>query len=116
MATALTITRKEASGRSIRVYGTIALTGNYAANGDPLALALFQAPTTKTPLVVDVKGVSGYSYEYDKANAKLKVRQQTDPANAGGANVPFVELAAAAYPAGVLADVIQFEAVFPKFG
>lgn len=54
---------------------------------------------------------SGYVYQYSSTYGTLFVMAQTSAASAGD---PLAKLAAAAYPAGVLADVIKYEAKFAK--
>ena len=54
---------------------------------------------------------SGYEYQYNSTTGCLFVLGQTSGAAAGD---PLAKLAAAAYPAGVLADVIKMEAKFAK--
>lgn len=54
---------------------------------------------------------SGYVYQYSSTFGTLFVDAQTNAAAAGD---PLAKLAAAAYPAGVLADVIKYEAKFAK--
>jgi hypothetical protein len=54
---------------------------------------------------------SGYTYQYNQTFGTLFVDAQTNAAAAGD---PLAKLAAAAYPAGVLNDVIKFEARFTK--
>jgi len=54
---------------------------------------------------------SGYEYQYSSTFGTLFVDAQTNAAAAGD---PLAKLAAAAYPAGVLADVIKFEAKFAR--
>lgn len=38
------------------------------------------------------QGQGGYVFDYDYANSKILVYQQTDPAAVGGANIPLVEV------------------------
>ncbi len=52
---------------------------------------------------------SGYTYSYSPATGVLFVQQGGAAANAPNANLP-----AAAYPAGVLADIVRFSASFRK--
>lgn len=56
---------------------------------------------------------SGYVYQYDSATGCLFVTQVPAAASLTSA-APLSDLAAAAYPAGVLADVILYEAKFAK--
>jgi hypothetical protein len=103
-------------GKGMLILGTLAVDASpdtYATGGLALAAANFAskvplAPGAK-PLQVHAKGTSGYHYEYDYANAKLKIRQSAAASNPEG------ELAVAAIPAAVSSDVISFIAVFEKF-
>lgn len=104
MPAAIAIANLSAGQRTISVYGTITLTGSYTVNGDSLPASSFKAGTTKKPLIIDIQGKGLFTYSYDVEAEKIK-------AFTAGA-----ELTAAAYPAGALADVLRFEAVFPKFG
>lgn len=54
---------------------------------------------------------SGYIYQYNSTTGCLFVMAQTNAASAGD---PLAKLAAAAYPAGVLGDVIKMELKFAK--
>jgi len=104
MAASVSVVSRSANQKTVDVIGTIVLSGNYATGGEPLTAANLKAGTSKKPHIVFVEGKAGFDYSYDIEAEKLKVF-------AAG-----VEASAAAYPAGVLADVIRFEAVFPKFG
>lgn len=105
-------------GKRVHVVGTLLAAGNYVTNGIaldlPVALSSQVPGISAQPVHVQVQGIAGYFYEYDKANKKVLIRQQTDPAAAGGANIPFVQLAAAALPAGVTGDTISFYAIFKQ--
>lgn len=93
---------KIAVGDRYVLIGTIALSGNYAVGGDALSFVARFAQTGLGEVdFVEVHPIAGYLFEYDYDDAKLQVFQQTDPAAAGGANIPLVELAAAAYPAAL---------------
>ena len=54
---------------------------------------------------------SGYVYQYSQPTGVLYVMAQTSGAAAGD---PLAKLAAAAYPAGVLNDIVKYEAKFRK--
>jgi hypothetical protein len=75
-------------------FGDGALT--YPAGGVPLTKAKLGCPTVLDELVLlDPASASGYVWKWDRTNNKLRGYQQTDPAAAGGANIPLVELTAA---------------------
>ena len=90
----------------INTLATLTFSGNYATGGDSFDFATIQQGGAQ-PIWVDIRGKAGYSYEYDFTNKKIIVRQQKDPAAAGGADIPLPELAAAGYPAGVTGDAIR---------
>ena len=103
--------------RTFQVYFDLALTGDYVTGGVNVFGASrvdgdsqLRVPTTKRVQNVTVKGRAGYVYEFDYENEKLLIRQE------GAAGSPAPELAAAALPAGVLADKIAVEMTYPKFG
>lgn len=106
-------------GKGVLVIGTLAISAaadTYATGGLALGAAEFR---NKVALSVESKprwliafGKSGYFYEYDVANGKLLVRAQT---NAAAEDAPLGELTAAAMPAGVSGDTINFIALFDKF-
>jgi hypothetical protein len=120
MAVAVSFTDVWTDGRRIHAIGTLVFSGNYAAGGDAIAIKAATATSTRNwkskdhPIHVIIQGKGGYFYEYDLANRKVKVRQNKNPADAGGADIPFPELAAAAYPAGVINDVVTFYAMGKK--
>jgi hypothetical protein len=96
------------------VRGTLAISaspGTYPTGGFSLA-TVFKIESIKNVsgvpaglFVYTVSG-SGYIYVWNRANNKLQIFQS------GGAATPQGELAAAATPAGVSGDVIEFEAEF----
>lgn len=103
MAATVTEVRKVPGLRSVRSVGTIALSGSYATGGD--AAAIPKPYTTKAPLSVSVRSRNGNNVAYDVTNQKIKFF-----------SAAATELAAGAYAAGYTADVIDYEAEFPKFG
>lgn len=117
MAVVATVDKNHDLGDLVMVRGTIALSGNYVSGGEDMSSAWtgLIPGSTKKPVDLLVNGIAGYDYKFDFANDTLLVREQTDPAAGGGANIPLVELAAAAYPAGVSGDTIRFVAYFEKF-
>lgn len=90
----------------------------YAAGGLSIPWRSAAKGTTKPPLpgTVKIDGLAGYQMVYDDAGQKVKIRQQRDPAAAGGADIPFTELAAAAIPAALSGDTIKVSAIFPFGG
>jgi len=109
MALVVTKTNKFVEIKLIQGFFTVVASSNYAAGGEVLGLkALFG--THKDPIHVVIRGKAGFVYEYDFVNDKMMVFVNV----AGGANAALGEHTAAAYVAGILADVIKGYAVFPK--
>ena len=101
-----TITQVDRWHDSKRVHyiGTVVFTGNYATGGEAFNLAsTLNIPSPPSQVVV--MGQAGYVYQWDRTNNKIMVRQ------AAAAGNPLAEIAAAAYPAGVLADVVRLYAI-----
>ena len=110
-----TVDKQHDTGDLLLVRGTLAFTDNYVSGGDSLA-AVFTGKVNSTlkAFQLFVTGTGGYMYEYDEPNNKLLVREQTDPADGGGANIPLVEIPVAAYPAA--STPARFVGYFRKFG
>lgn len=118
----------EDNHKTLRVWFTFKLTGNYPLHGDPLDLTLLFAttaggpgaslPTGSLPIKVEFQSVlsggqtAAYIYQYSPGTtlANGTVQLFTGAAAQSG----LTEFTAGAYPAGVLADTIQGEAIFPK--
>lgn len=108
-----------AGHKDLTVVGTLAVAaGDYTTGGIACDFRSIVSPPlygiTQEPVAVMLSGNAGYQYSYVPTTKKLMVRQDTNPGAAGGANIPFVELAAAATPAAVVSDSIKFIAVFRK--
>lgn len=76
---------------------------NYPALGEPVDYSLLNSLTNRQPNFVQVVGESGYDFRYDRALKLLKVFFG-DYNNA--ADGPLIEIPTAAYPAGVVADIV----------
>ena len=113
----ITVDKEEALSSTILAVGTIAVAaGDYATGGLPLTfVGKVKSASANNPHAVMIQGKSGFLYEADLENDKFIIRQQKDPGDGGGADIPLTELAAAAAPAAVVADVIRFWALFKKF-
>lgn len=105
--------RDWAPGNVYQVLGNLAFSASpdtYSTGGVPVNLAIPQIKATRTPIVVYIQGLSGYSYVYvpgsNASNGAVKVFT-----GAAGQS-PFTELAAGAIPAGISGDTITFEAFF----
>lgn len=64
---------------------------SYPTGGLPVTAGNFGYPGGTIQFVV-VSSKSGYVFSFDYAGLKLLAYQQTDPAAAGGANVPLVQV------------------------
>ena len=113
MAAVITKTYGGSATGSVQVfYGTITLSvsDTYVTGGFPLNFTQAGLKATRAPIWVDIQGSSGYVYAYvpgtTAANGKIMVRQE------GTAGGPAGELPAAAFPAGVAGDTINFRAEF----
>lgn len=93
------------SGDSFSRRGKVTV-GVYATNGVAVAKADFDLAVMLESLHIFPS--AGYVPEWDKTNAKVKVYRQTNPAAAGGADIPLVEVANAVDLSAVL---FRFEAI-----
>lgn len=109
----------QAEQKFLHVIGTFALTGNYpGAPGDTFDVSLATLPPgyvfpTLGPIImgwaqsIKTTGPSGFAYTIVPGttirNGTLDVQQN------GAGNGPNTEISSSAYPAGVLADTVQFE-------
>lgn len=105
MSMTATINDQWSDGKRLHVIGTIAFSGNYAANGDTVDLIAAGVEAGSAPLRMTVESPDGYA---------THVTLGTDPSNNkvqlfSAANT---EVAAGAMPAGVVAVTSQFEAIF----
>jgi hypothetical protein len=103
VAATVTETRRLPANRSIRVQGTIVLSGSYPAGGEPITFA--KPGTTKSLQTVKLFSRNGGLYAWDYVNNKLLVL------TAAG-----VVHATAAYAAAYTADVIDYEVEWPRLG
>lgn len=102
MAIVATETRKLPQLRSVKSVGTLAFSGNYSTGGEVVSIP--KPGTTKEPYSVRLEGRGTHDYKYDPASGKVLVF------------LAGVQIAAAAYPAGVTGDLVRYEAEFPKLG
>lgn len=95
--------------------GTVSIAaGDYVEGGLPMQLVNMTQQGPLSDLTVFIAGITGYVYEYDVNADTLIIREQLAPADLGILNIPLTELAVAAVPAAVVADVIQIMAIGRK--
>lgn len=91
-------------GQRFHSVGTITPSGSYVTGGDVLSFTDPNIKSSRIPEEVVIHGIAGFGYSYDP---------QTDQSDGLMlAHDGTTELAAAAYPAGVLADTISYHAIF----
>lgn len=96
----ISVVDKWDDGQRVHIIGTAALTGNYATGGisfnlrtlltDPRPGFVALPGIAGDPIKVDVKGIAGYQYEYDKTNKKLIIRQNAGFTPAGTISAPTI--------------------------
>lgn len=102
MPIAFTETRRLPNLRSARVLGTLTFSGSYATGGEVPTGITFKGGSTKPPITVKFDNRGTHTFRYDPATGKVL-------AFLGG-----VEHAAAAYVAGVTADVVTMDIEYGK--
>lgn len=96
---------------TMEVFGTLVASGSYATGGDTIDFTQLGSITrAKDPLFVEVTGIAGFIYQYNRVTKKLLVYCNT----AGGVNLKLDEHTAIAYVAGVTGDTIRVRMVFAK--
>jgi hypothetical protein len=112
MALTLTIHQfdVDSTGKQVYVAGVVTASGSYTTGGDTLDLSNQSfIPSSQLPKQASLFTQTGQVYNYAFIvgtalnNSKVKIYA------AGG-----TELAAGAYPASILNDIIAFSAVYPK--
>ena len=114
--TSISVSRSktDVSERHLIAFGTITVAaGDYATGGLTLSLADAAISASWLPVWVDILSpTSGYTYRFNPgttlANGKMLIFVQN------GTTGPLAQLAAAATPAGVTGDTINFQARFTK--
>lgn len=99
-------------GNVMGATGNLTPAGNYVTGGEVPTGGMAAIPRYfdgRKPDYMNIVGVAGYSYRYDKANDKIMVFYND---NNNAADGPAIEIPAAAYPAAVLADIITFFAIW----
>ena len=119
---ALGLTPLQKTKGNFRVTGIIVLSGSYVASPTGEILDFSKAvmplgytlPVNKQPISIDIWGNIGVSYEPigPLGGAGLKVPIKIVAATVSGSTPTVNELSAGAYNALIIADFIQFEAVF----
>lgn len=103
MAIVFTKTHDLPGNRSIRIFGTLAFSGNYVAGGE-VPSGIVKPGTTKNPIQATVSGKGVHDFKFDRATGKVLVY------------LAGVEHAAAAYAAAVTGDSVVAEIEYPKGG
>ena len=105
MALALTMLKRNKAGSGLKALVQLTFSGNYPAGGELMDISAVVGFSNREPDDVNIYGKGGFVYQYDAANDKVFVYCNT----AGGANAPLGEHTAAAYAAGVAADIVVAE-------
>jgi hypothetical protein len=101
MATITAETDLDELGQGEHLYlVTVVFDSSYPAGGEALDLA-----ANRTIKRLILQPTAGYVFEWVKATQLIKVYRQKDPANAGGADIPLVEVADTTNLASALASV-----------
>lgn len=93
----------QAIGNMYQCFLQLTFSGNYSTGGDAFDPTPFFPEGIGGIICVDMNGIAGYGYEYDKVNKKLKLF--------GAANT---ELVAGAYNAALTGDTNAICQVFAK--
>ena len=128
MAARPTVTKVDTTQAGLIAYGTLAVSGNYVAHGDPVDFSGMAASnpgincdlikTQQPPDVVDIyekpaAGVSASGYVYIFAPGTTTANGVMQVFQSAGSAAPQAELGAGAYPGGVPAT-LYFQAFFPS--
>jgi len=100
MALAVTLLKRFKAGPTLVSICQVTPSGDYPTGGDAVN---FQTPTgftNRKPDLVEVYGIAGYIYQWDKANNKLFVR------GGAAASAALAEFTSGAYSAALTADTI----------
>ncbi len=91
--------------KRLHLIGTIAATGSYTTNGVALSFANPLIKSNTPPIWTEIKPrANQYRFTYLPATGKVLVYDTSG-----------AEISAAAFPAGILADVMDFYGIFVKF-
>jgi hypothetical protein len=113
--TTVTVTDKWDDGQRFHVVGNVTFSGNYTTGGDLLSFSQYAIKSASPPIYADFNGQSQYNYNYIPPSA-ANIAAGVGSAYCGlKVLTPTSELPSGTYPAGVLADVVQFHAIFKKF-
>ena len=115
MAIAVTVSKSWHDGKKFHAVGTLAFSGSYTTGGDTVDLSGGPTKSSRVPIRVTVGGQSGFIYKFAPgttiANGKVLVFGQ-QPTSATTGIIALDQIAAAAYPAGVTGDTVDFEGIF----
>lgn len=102
MAMTATLNKRSKTSGTMLAKFTLVASGNYATNGDSVDFGAKAGYLGVKPDVVDIYGITGFTYSYDLVNKKVLAFAVTS----SGANVPMGQVSAGAYPAGITGDTI----------
>jgi hypothetical protein len=110
MTLTVTVDDKWFDGQRIHVVGSVLASVNYATGGDTVDFSGADVKSAQPPSDVRFTGVAGYVYGWTKGTL---ISNQLMTAHEAGADAAALdEVAAGAYPAALIADVIRFHAIF----
>jgi hypothetical protein len=109
MSLALNLVDQWSDGKRLHVIADITITGNYVTGGDALNWGGAGVRSAQPPEYVDVKITTGYTLQFKPVTSSTDGLLQAFVIGTG------VELAAGAYPAGVLNAVVRAYAIFLQF-
>jgi len=108
MAIALTITDHWSDTKRIHVTGVLTPSGSYTTGGDPVPITSPLIKSASLPVYAHAYGASAvYDYLVTLSAGVPAVKVVTRSTGA--------ELAAGAYPAGIISDLMGIYIIFPKF-
>ena len=100
MAVAVSVKKRVKPGATLVALCQLTLSGNYPTGGDAVDFKSPVGYTNRNPDLAIIQGISGFIYEWDKANAKLLVR-----GGAAASNL-LAEFTSGAYSAALTGDTI----------
>ncbi len=109
MTLATTVRDTWFDGQRLHVVGTLVASGSYVTGGDSFSLKSGRIRSRRPPKYVHIKGANGFVYGW-QAGPQDALKMLAFEAGAQGSALD--QVAAGAYPAGIIADGIQYHAYF----